>query len=60
MNTELILELVETAIELAQSQMSGTELEHTLLDIVRKGVDAYQEHTGETLDPSLIGAEESI
>ena len=60
MNTELILQLVETAIELAQDQLSGTELEQTLSDIALKGLDAYRAHTGETLDPDLIDAEESI
>ena len=32
----------------------------TLLKIIQKGAQAYREHTGEALDPSLIRAEEPI
>lgn len=60
MNTDLVLQLVELAIALAQSQLEGGELSHTLLDIIQKGVQAYEQHTGELLDPLRIQAEEPI
>lgn len=60
MNTDIILELVDTAVALAQDQFSGSELTRTLRDIIQRGVDAYDEHTGETLDPFNIKEEEAI
>ncbi len=60
MNTDLIFELVEMAVSLAESQFSGTELARTLLDIVQRGVDAYEEHTGTSLDVGLVEAEDTL
>jgi len=60
MNPEIVLQLVETAIELAQSQLPHEDLTATLLDIVQKGADAYHEHTGEPINASMVGIEESI
>jgi hypothetical protein len=60
MNTDLILQLVELAISMAQSQLDGGELKETLADVILKGVRAYEEHTGETLAPLFIKAEEPI
>jgi len=31
-----------------------------LMDILQKAVQAYEDHTGETLDPRLIGAESRL
>jgi hypothetical protein len=60
MKANLILEFVDLAISLIQTHLDGHEAEQAFLDILRKGVHAYEEHTGETLDPSLIGAESRI
>ena len=60
MNPNLIFQLVELAISLAQSQLHGRETEHALLRIIRKGVQAYEDHIGETLDPLLIKSEDPI
>jgi hypothetical protein len=64
MNTTLIFEIVQLALSLAQGLMSGNAASDTtaqsLLEIVQKGSLAYQQHTGEPLDPSLIKAEKAI
>ena len=58
--TDAILELVEIAVSLAESQFSGTELARTLFDIVQRGVDAYEAHTGTQLDVGLVEAEDPL
>jgi hypothetical protein len=60
MNTDIILELVETAVELAHSQLSGSDLTDTLADIALRGLDAYRDHTGEELNQSQISEEEEL
>ena len=60
MNPDLILRLVDVAIELARSQMDSGDTKQALLGIVQKGMRAYTAHTGEPLDPSLIKAEEPV
>jgi hypothetical protein len=60
MNSNLIFQLVEVAISLAQTQLDGDQAAKTLLAIVQKGVQAFEQHTGERLDPALIKAEEPI
>ena len=65
MNASLILQLVEVAITLARSQTDGTPQQdagvaNTLLGIIQKSVQAYEDHTGEPLDPLLIRAENPV
>ncbi len=60
MNSNLILNLVDLAIALAQNQLDVGDAKQALLGIVRKGVRAYEDHTGEPLDPLLIKAEEPV
>jgi hypothetical protein len=65
MNTNIVFELVELAISLGQSQGDGTtqgdpQVAQMLLDIIDKGVQAYQDHTGAPLDPSLINPETAV
>jgi hypothetical protein len=65
MNTGLIFDILKLALSLAEAQMKGTApqnlaLDETLLEIVQKGAEAYQQHTGEALDLSLIKAEDTI
>jgi hypothetical protein len=62
MNTTLVFEILQLAVALAQSQFSGgaagkIAITQTLLDIVQKGTEAYQQHTGQPMDPALIKAE---
>lgn len=58
--TDAILELIDIAVSLAESQFSGKDLAHTLLDIVQRGVEAYEAHTGTQLDVGLIEAEDAL
>jgi len=58
--TDAILELVEIAVSLAESQFSGTELARTLFDIVHRGVNAYEENTGKSLNVGLVEAEDPL
>jgi hypothetical protein len=60
MNPELVLQLVDVAISLAHTQMDSGGTTQALLAIVRKGMRAYEDHTGGPLDPSLIKAEEPV
>jgi len=65
MNPSLAFEIAELALSLARRQAGGNVQQHatvvdTLLKIMQKGAQAYREHTGEALDPSLIRAEEPV
>ena len=65
MNPKVAFEIVALALSLAKSQTSGkleqdATLADVLLQIIGKAIHAYQEHTGEALDPSLIKAEGSV
>jgi len=65
MNPALVFNIAELALSLAKSQLPGktqhdVPVADTLLDIVRKGAQAYQQHTGEPLNPLLIRAEEPL
>ena len=65
MNIDVALAIVELALSLAKSQasgdvQSGVKLADTLSAIVQTAARAYQDHTGEALDPSLIKAEDPI
>jgi hypothetical protein len=55
---DLIFELVELAISLAHAELDSEGVEPMLLDIIQKAVQAYEDHTGEKLDPFLIEAED--
>jgi hypothetical protein len=55
MNVNLIYQLVELAISLAQNELDGSTMESTLIDIIQKGVQTYQEQTGKALDPRTVG-----
>ncbi len=57
MNPNLIAQLVQLAIYLAKTQLDGPDIKHALLDIIQTGVQAYEDHTGQPLDPLLIKAE---
>jgi len=59
MNDNLILELVDLAISMAQQLDNGTTKD-VLLQLVYRGTQAYEEHTGETLNPSAIEVEDLL
>ena len=60
MDTSLILQLVQIAISLAQSQLDSKDATSILVGIVQKGVQAYETHTGQPLDKDLIKAEDPV
>ena len=60
MNPNLIFQLIDNAISLAQSQLDSGDVANTLLGVIRRSVQAYESHTGKTLDPLLIKPEGSI
>ena len=65
MNPNVVWEIADLALAVAKTQASrklqqDAELAAVLLQIIPKAVLAYQEHTGETLDPSLIRPEDAL
>ena len=44
------------AIQLAQNQLAGADVQTTLLEIIRKGVEAYYVQQGQPIDPQLLDA----
>lgn len=56
MTADLILELVETALSMAH-ELDGNDVEKALLDIALTTRQAYEDHTGEELDPFEIEEE---
>jgi hypothetical protein len=65
MNSDVVFEIVNLAVSLAQTQTSGRAqqdavLSGILLQIIAKAIQAYHDHTGETLAPSLIKPEEVL
>ena len=65
MSPDVVFEIVNLAVSLAQTQTSGKAqqdavLSGILLQIIAKAIQAYHDHTGETLDPSLIKPEQVL
>ena len=60
MNPEVIREFLDLAIALAEAHLAGRDVAQILLNIVRKGVQAWEDQTGKTLNPELIRAETAV
>lgn len=65
MNSELIFDILRLAISLVEGQVKGPasqdlSIGETLAEIVQKGLEAYQLHSGEPLDTSFIKDEAEI
>jgi hypothetical protein len=65
MNTALVFQILQLALSLAQSHLSGTAKQdilvgQTLVDLVEKGTEAYQQHMDQPVDTASIKAEEAI
>lgn len=61
----IIFEILELALSIAKTQASGnTQKNATLaglfIQIIRKAVQAYEDHSGEALDLSLIRPEQTL
>ena len=65
MNPDVAFEIVNLAVSLVQAlttrkaQQDAT-LSSILLQIIARAIQAYHDHTGETLDPSLIKPEQVL
>jgi len=62
MNPNLIFEIVKLAVSLAEDVTTKNarydlDAADTLLEIVQRTAHAYEQHTGEPLDPALIRLE---
>ena len=65
MSPDVVFEIVNLAVSLAQVQTTGKAqqdavLSGILLQIIARAIQAYHDHTGETLDPSLIKPEQVL
>ena len=65
MNSDVVFEILNLAVSLAQAETTGkaqqdATLAGILLQIVARSTQAYHDHTGETLDPSLIKPEQVL
>lgn len=59
MNVKLVLQIADLALSAAERHLTGTSKHNmavgeSLLQIIRNGVEVYEQHTGEQLDPSNI------
>jgi hypothetical protein len=57
MNENMIYNLLDLAISLAQSHLDGSDLEQTLFELAQKSKEAFEEQTGMPLDQRMIGPE---
>ena len=57
---DVIYELVELALSLMQTQLKDDDFETAVLDIIEKALHAYEEQTGEPLNPQLVQAQLAI
>ena len=64
MNLQLMFEIAKLALSVADTHLEGKDqdfsVETRLVQIIRTGVQAYHQHTGEPLDPALIKVEEPL
>ena len=65
MNPDVAFEIVNLAVSLVQAQTTGkaqqdATVSSILLRIIARAIQAYHDHTGETLDPSLIKPEQVL
>jgi hypothetical protein len=60
MNANLIVQLVEVAIAIAQSQLNPDQTAGALLTIVQRGVAAYEANTGQPINLALIKPEAPV
>ena len=64
MNLDLIMEISDLALSLVGNALHGSQTAESvtsaLLQILQKGEQAYEQHTGQALDPSLIHVEATV
>ena len=59
MNLNRVAEIITLSRDLAQASLADNLQQEAaaaviLLQIIRKGIQTYQEHTGQPVDPSLV------
>ena len=62
MNTNFAIEIIELALSIVKNQTTGTAQQEAstaaaIVEIIGKAVNAYEQQTGQPLDPALIKAE---
>ena len=65
MIADIVFEIIELALSIAKDTRNrdiqhDLSVEETLVEIAQRTAQAYEQHTGEPLDPSLIRPEEPI
>ncbi len=60
MSPDLVYQLIELAINLAQSELDSGDVEKALVAVIRKSLQAYEDHTGQPMDLALIHAEDLL
>ena len=63
MSIDLLIEIADLALAISRRQIDRNVkgdpfFELTLLQLIQKAVRAYEDHTGQPLDPSLIKTED--
>lgn len=57
MNPNLIVQLIDIAIAMAQTQLNPGETAGTLVTIAQRAAAAYVQNTGQPMNPDLIKPE---
>jgi hypothetical protein len=60
MNANLIVQLIDLAIAVAQSQLNPDQAAGALLTIVQRAVAAYEANTGQPINLALIKPEAPV
>jgi hypothetical protein len=60
MNPDLALLIAQLSLTLLPGSQPATAVAQTLVKIIQSARQAYEQHTGQPLDPSLIQREETI
>jgi hypothetical protein len=65
MNTNFAIEIIELALSVMKNQTTGqvqqdAALAATLVSIISKAIQAYEQQTGHPLDPSMIKPEQPM
>lgn len=64
MNINLIIQIASLALSVVQNTVNGGQAAEAntqaLLQILSKGAQAYQQQTGQALDPALIRVEATV
>jgi hypothetical protein len=54
MSKDLVYQLVELVLTLAQNELDGSDTEQVLIDIIDKGLETYHDSAGMPLDLNRV------